>query len=195
MNESRRMRRMERNNRKGEGLGLNLIPMMDVLTVLVLFLLFHSFNGEMPEQRIELPNSAVETRPRETLAIVVNPEEVMIHGAPVVRTSELYEDRIGTVVQIKERLEELEREVGITAPESKEITLLADKTIPFKVLKKIMSTCTASGYGRISLSVVQKVAILYLPAGRAAVHPPMFAEALEQLNFQIEQARQKHAVL
>lgn len=158
MNESRRMRRMERNNRKGEGLGLNLIPMMDVLTVLVLFLLFHSFNGEMPEQRIELPDSAVETRPRETLAIVVNPEEVMIHGAPVVRTSELYEDRIGMVVQIKERLEELEREVGITAPESKEITLLADKTIPFKVLKKIMSTCTASGYGRISLAVIQKVA-------------------------------------
>jgi len=149
---------MERNNRKGDGLGLILIPMMDVLTVLVLFLLFHSFNGDMPEQRIELPDSVVETRPRETLAIVVNPEAVMIHGAPVVRTSELYEDRIGTVVQIKERLEELEREVGITAPESKEITLLADKTIPFKVLKKIMSTCTASGYGRISLAVVQKVA-------------------------------------
>jgi len=149
---------MERNNRKGDGLGLNLIPMMDVLTVLVLFLLFHSFNGDMPEQRIELPDSVVETRPRETLAIVVNPEAVMIHGAPVVKTSELYEDRIGTVVQIKERLEELEREVGITAPESKEITLLADKTIPFKVLKKIMSTCTASGYGRISLAVVQKVA-------------------------------------
>jgi biopolymer transport protein ExbD len=149
---------MERNNRKGDGLGLNLIPMMDILTVLVLFLLFHSFNGEMPEQRIELPDSVVETRPRETLAIVVNPEAVMIHGAPVVKTSELYEDRIGTVVQIKERLEELEREVGTTAPESKEITLLADKTIPFKVLKKIMSTCTASGYGRISLAVVQKVA-------------------------------------
>ena len=158
MNESRRMKRMERNNRKGEGLGLNLIPMMDVLTVLVLFLLFHSFNGELPEQRIELPVSVVETRPRETLAIVVNPEAVMIQGAPVVSTSELYEDRIGTVVQIKERLEELERDIGITAIESKEITLLADKTIPFKVLKKIMSTCTASGYGRISLAVVQKVA-------------------------------------
>ena len=158
MNESRRMKRMERNNRKGESLGLNLIPMMDVLTVLVLFLLFHSFNGELPEQRIELPVSAVETRPRETLAIVVNPEAVMIQGTPVVRTSELYEDRIGTVVQIKARLEELERDIGMTAHESKEITLLADKTIPFKVLKKIMSTCTASGYGRISLAVVQKVA-------------------------------------
>ncbi len=158
MNESRRMRRMGRNNRRGEGLGLNLIPMMDVLTVLVLFLLFHSFNGELPEQRIELPDSVVETRPRETLAIVVSPEAVLIQGEPVVGTPELYGDRIGMVPQIRERLAELEREIGDTPPASREITLLADKTIPFKVLKKIMSTCTASGYGRISLAVVQKAA-------------------------------------
>jgi len=158
MNATRRMKRMERINRRGEGLGLNLIPMMDVLTVLVLFLLFHSFQGELPEQRLELPDSVVETRPRETLAIVVNPEVVMVQGAPVVSTSELYEDRIAMVAQIKVRLQELEQDIGVTAPEGKEITLLADKTIPFKVLKKIMSTCTASGYGRISLAVVQKAA-------------------------------------
>jgi len=158
MNATRRMKRMERINRRGEGLGLNLIPMMDVLTVLVLFLLFHSFQGELPEQRLELPDSVVETRPRETLAIVVNPEAVMVQGVPVVSTSELYEDRIAMVAQIKVRLQELEQDIGVTAPEGKEITLLADKTIPFKVLKKIMSTCTASGYGRISLAVVQKAA-------------------------------------
>lgn len=158
MNESRRMKRMARNNRRGEGLGLNLIPMMDVLTVLVLFLLFHSFNGELPEQRIELPDSVVETRPRETLAIVVSPETVMVQGEPVVSTSELYADRVGKVPQITARLMELEQDIGMAAPEGKEITLLADKTIPFKVLKKIMSTCTASGYGRISLAVVQKTA-------------------------------------
>ena len=156
MNATRRMKRMERINRRGEGLGLNLIPMMDVLTVLVLFLLFHSFQGELPEQRLELPDSVVETRPRETLAIVVNPEAVMVQGEPVVSTSELYEDRIAMVAQIKVRLQELEQDIGVTAPEGKEITLLADKTIPFKVLKKIMSTCTASGYGRISLAVTQK---------------------------------------
>ena len=158
MNATRRMKRMERINRRGEGLGLNLIPMMDVLTVLVLFLLFHSFNGELPEQRLELPDSVVETRPRETLAIVVNPEAVMVQGEPVVSTSALYEDRIVMVAQINERLKVLEQEIGVTASEGKEITLLADKTIPFKVLKKIMSTCTASGYGRISLAVTQKAA-------------------------------------
>jgi biopolymer transport protein ExbD len=80
----------------------------------------------------------------------------MVQGESVVSTSELYEDRIAMVAQIKDRLQELEQDIGVTASEGKEITLLADKTIPFKVLKKIMSTCTASGYGRISLAVTQK---------------------------------------
>ena len=51
MRDTRRMKRMERNNRKGDikSLGINLIPMMDVLTVLVFFLLFHSFNSTLPD--------------------------------------------------------------------------------------------------------------------------------------------------
>lgn len=165
MRDSRRMKRMERTNRKGDvkGLGINLIPMMDVLTVLVFFLLFHSFNGAMPEARIALPASVVEKKPRETMHIVVSPEAVMVQGEAVVNTSKLLEDNNGIVYEIRDRLEQLERtmiETGAakTAAENREITLLADKTIPFKVLKKIMSTCTASGYGRISLAVVQKEA-------------------------------------
>ena len=161
MRGSRRMKRLERNNRKSghiAGLGLNLIPMMDVLSVLVFFLLFHSFNGTMPEARIVLPDSVVETSPRQTLTIVVTPEVVMIQGDAVINTAELLNDSIGTVHEVTARLEELERNIVGISSESKEITLLADKTIPYNVLKKIMSTCTASGYGRISLAVVQKAA-------------------------------------
>jgi biopolymer transport protein ExbD len=78
----------------------------------------------------------------------------------VVNTPELLDDRVRMVAGITERLEQLERNIiGISTKavaEGKEITILADKTIPFKVLKKIMSTCTGSGYGRISLAVIQK---------------------------------------
>ncbi len=164
MKDSRRMKRMERNNRKGQikGLGINLIPMMDVLTVLVFFLLFHSFNSTLPDAQIALPASVVETRPRETVSIVVSPDVVMVQGEAVMNTPELFNDNNGLVYEVRARLEQLERNIigksTETAAESKEITLLADKTIPFKVLKKIMSTCTASGYGRISLAVVQKEA-------------------------------------
>ncbi len=160
MRDSRRMKRMERTNRKGQitGLGLNLIPMMDVLTVLVFFLLFHSFNGDMPEAKITLPDSVVETRPRETVHIVVTPEVVMVQGDVVINTPQLENESIGMVQEVIERLRQLEPHLPNTAAENREVTLLADKTIQFKVLKKIMSTCTASGYGRISLAVVQKAA-------------------------------------
>ncbi len=161
MRESRRMKRMERNN-KSHRVSLNLIPMMDILSVLVFFLLFHSFNGTLPEQRLSLPESVVETKPRTTLAISVTPEAVMIQGKPVIRTADLYDDRIGIVREITERLEQIQpHNVGdktVAETETREITLLADKTIPFKVLKKIMTSCTASGYGKISLAVIEKAA-------------------------------------
>ena len=64
------------------------------------------------------------------------------------------------VPAISDRLSQLEHNIiGISTKAvvaGKEITILADKTIPFKVLKKIMSTCTGSGYGKISLAVTQK---------------------------------------
>ncbi len=153
------MKRMERNN-KNHRVNLNLIPMMDILSVLVFFLLFHSFNGTLPEQRLTLPESVVEAKPRTTLAISVTPEAVMIQGKAVVRTADLYNDRIGIVREITERLEQIQpHKTGnktVAETETRDITLLADKTIPFKVLKKIMTSCTASGYGKISLAVIQK---------------------------------------
>jgi len=163
MKESRRLKRMERNNKK-HSVSLNLIPMLDVLSVLVFFLLFHSFNGDMPEQRLALPQSIVETRPRGTVAVSVTPEVVLIQGEPVMKTALLYDERIGTVREVTDRLAEIQRsqekEAAATGTpaedETREITLLADKTIPFNVLKKVMTSCTASGYGKISLAVIQK---------------------------------------
>jgi biopolymer transport protein ExbD len=154
------MKRMGRSKKKL--IGLNLTPLMDVFTILVFFLLFHSSGGDILQtpKQIKLPDSVVEAKPRETVVIMVSPEVVLVQGEAVINTSELLEDRIVTVDEVKERLEQLERNIiGIstkTVAESKEITLLADKTIPFKVLKKIMSTCTGSGYERISLAVIQK---------------------------------------
>ena len=160
MRDSRRMKRMGRN--KGNIKGLNLTPLMDVFTILVFFLLFHASGSEVMEapKQIKLPDSVVETKPRETVVIMVSPEVVLVQGEAVISTPQLLEDRAETVAEITDRLKQLERNIiGISTKaiiESKEVTILADKTIPFKALKKIMSTCTGSGYGRISLAVLQK---------------------------------------
>lgn len=160
MRHSRRIKRMGRN--KGNIKGLNLTPLMDVFTILVFFLLFHASGSEVMEapKQIKLPDSVVETKPRETVVIMVSPEVVLVQGEAVISTSQLLENGVETVAEITDRLKQLERNIiGISTKaivESKEVTILADKTIPFKALKQIMSTCTGSGYGRISLAVLQK---------------------------------------
>jgi biopolymer transport protein ExbD len=66
----------------------------------------------------------------------------------------------GDVVPIMDRLAELQsRVIGMrtqAVAQSSAITILADKSIPFSIVKQIMSTCTAQGYTRISLAVIQK---------------------------------------
>ena len=158
MRASKRLLRMERTNQKGQitGLGLNLIPLMDVMTVLIFFLLFHSFNAELPSAKINLPESLVESRPRETVHVVVTPTVILVQDEPVVNTAQVLESSGDLVAEVAARLRDLEPYLPKVAAEERELTLLADKTIQFKVLKKIMSTCTAAGYGKISLAVIQK---------------------------------------
>lgn len=162
MRNSRRIKRMQRNKKKP--VGLNLTSLMDVFTILVFFLLFHSGGGDAVEapKQISLPVSEVEAKPRETVVIMVSPEMVLIQGQAVIGTPELVQSSSDTIEPIIQRLEQLERNIiGIntkTVIQSKEVTILADKSIPFSALKKIMSTCTGSGYGKISLAVIQKSA-------------------------------------
>jgi biopolymer transport protein ExbD len=151
---------MERSRKKTTA--LNLTALMDVFTILVFFLLANSSSSEVvtAPKMINLPNSVVETKPRETLVILVGTEAVLMQGEAVISTAELLDAKQERIAAIAERLEQLERNIiGIStkaAIASHEITILADKSIPFKALKKIMSTCTDSGYSRISLAVTQK---------------------------------------
>lgn len=160
MKNTRRIRRMSRNKKKLAG--LNLTSLMDVFTILVFFLLFNSSASEVLEspREIKLPDSVVEAKPRETVVIMVSPEVVLVQGEAVISTPELLESGHETIAAVTDRLEQLERSIiGISTRavvENKEITILADKTIPFSALKKLMSTCTGSGYGKISLAVIQK---------------------------------------
>jgi biopolymer transport protein ExbD len=49
----------------------------------------------------------------------------------------------------------------------REITVMADKALPYDVLKRVMATCTDADYGRISLAVIQKEK----PLAAGQLHP------------------------
>ena len=66
----------------------------------------------------------------------------------------------GEIGPIIDRLALLEQQIIGSSTKhvagSQEVTVLADRSIPFDIVRKVMSTCTSQGYSRISLAVMQK---------------------------------------
>jgi biopolymer transport protein ExbD len=160
MTNTRRLKRMARAKRHTTG--LNLTSLMDVFTILVFFLLVNQSAVEViePPKQIKLPDSVVEAKPRQTVTIMVSADAILLQGEAVASVAEVLGTKNEHIEALSEKLAQLrENIIGLntaTVAKSNEITILSDKTIPFKVLKRLMSTCTNTGYTRISLAVIQK---------------------------------------
>ena len=164
MNSSRRMRRMERSGRKDNKVAaLSLVALIDMFTNLVFFLLVAQGVTVLQEPRkeIDLPDSYVEETPRPTVVIMVSDKWVLVEGEQMATVEEILATKEDSVPAIRERLAQIKRKViGLTEQtnaQSDEVTILAHKELPFKIMKKLMSTCASAGYGKISLAVNQKV--------------------------------------
>jgi biopolymer transport protein ExbD len=161
MKSSRRIKRMSKNRMKLIT-KMNMTSLMDIFTILVFFLLVNSGAAEVmdPPKSVELPESVIESKPRETVVIFISTEEISVQGQPVAEVANILEAPGDDIVAIKERLAVLQENVigpsTQQVAQSQEITILADKAVPFEVVKRVMSTCTGQGYGRISLAVIQK---------------------------------------
>jgi len=135
---------------------------MDVFTILVLYLLVNQSAVEViePPKEITLPDSIVEAKPRQTVVMMVNDDAVLIQGKPVMSFSELLKSKEIALAPVKDALVRLkENVIGVntrTVASSHEVTIMAHRTVPFKALKTLMSSCTAAGYTKISLAVIQK---------------------------------------
>jgi biopolymer transport protein ExbD len=140
---------------------LPLTSLMDVFTILVFFLMVNQSSVDaLQPGDITLPESVVEAKPRDTVVILVGTQDVLVQGVPVASVAEIAASGNMEIESIGVRLRELsESVIGLSTQavaDSQEVTVLADRSIPFSVLKKILATCTAQGYTRVSLAVVQK---------------------------------------
>jgi biopolymer transport protein ExbD len=85
---------------------------------------------------------------------------VLVQGEPAAIVDDIMAAEEGATDQITARLAELKENVlgpsTLAVAGSLEVTILADKSVPFIVIKRIMSTCTGEGYENVSLAVIQK---------------------------------------
>ncbi|HTQ35963.1 MAG TPA: biopolymer transporter ExbD [Steroidobacteraceae bacterium] len=166
---SGRARRMVTHHLRNRAAGeLNLIPMIDILSVLVSFLLVYSTEVEVVQNSkgIEIPQSIVTARPRQTVVVMLTKDALFVQGEKVADMAELRADK-DTVFKPLQQVLARPRVAG-TAPEAEpEVTVMADKSLPYEVLKKVMQTATIAGFVKISFAAVEKDKPVDLGAGPA----------------------------
>jgi biopolymer transport protein TolR len=140
---------------------LNLIPMIDILSVMVSFLLVYSTEVEVVQNSkgIEVPQSIAEAKPRETVVVMLTKDELFVQGERVASIADIRATAGNIIAPLRDALKRpllIGRAMAEKDLAEREVTVMGDKTLPYDVLKKVMATCTDADYGRISLAVVQK---------------------------------------
>lgn len=161
MKESAKAKRLKRHYKRGKQQSkLNLVSLMDIFTILVFFLMVNSSSDVQvlnQENAIKLPESSAETPPENVLALIVTDKDILVNGRVVTKLDAFRAFDGKVEPSLKEELNYQAGRSGAPAPEAgRPITILADRELPYDLLKKIMSTCVDAGYASISLAVNQK---------------------------------------
>lgn len=161
MKQTRRAHRMEiRAARKSKVAPMNLVSLMDIFTILVFFLLAQSSAVEvLPNaDKIALPESLADERARETVVLMITNDDILVNGKSAMSTSAAMSG--GDLTPLRTVLEQqAERIVKVgdaDAADRGEVTIMADKELPYSLIKQVMLTCTQANYGLLSFAVLQK---------------------------------------
>jgi biopolymer transport protein TolR len=166
-----RASRIVRNHQlKKKHVVINLVAMIDMLTVLVFFLLVYSSEqvAVVPDRKeVQLPESISETHIDNTVVVIVGETELVVHGRPIARIDEIIAADDVVIPALLGELEADATDMVLLAalPEeeriaARKVTIMADKELPYLLLRKVMATSTAAGYGQLSLAVLQKASDL-----------------------------------
>lgn len=139
---------------------LNLTPMIDMFVVLVIFLLMtFSSSGEILfiQKDVELPKATQADTLEQAPAIIIGSGQVVIDGQAVGRMDDIRDDENFEIADLSERLSNLKKNYQQLHPTTQfpgNIIIQGDKAVDFRVLKKVMFTCTSVGYTNINFAVL-----------------------------------------
>ena len=156
--------RIKRHRQRGHHQShMALVPFIDMLTILVVFLLVHTSDVDvLPNTKnISIPESIAELKPRETVVIMVTTDDILVNGRSVAKVADVSRTDSQLVIEnlraaLKEQNDSSLRSTAQEDLADREITIMGDKNTPFSVLKRVMATATAADYGKVSLAVIQR---------------------------------------
>jgi biopolymer transport protein TolR len=156
--------RIKKHRERGHyGSHMALVPFIDMLTMLVVFLLLHSSEVEiLPNTKnITIPQSIAELKPRETVVVMVTTDDLLVNGRVIAKVAEVNRADASLIIEplraaLKEQNDSSLRSAAQEDLADREVTIMGDKGTPFTVLKRVMATATAADYGKVSLAVIQR---------------------------------------
>ena len=155
---SPRARRAAHNARSDTQMDMNLVSLIDVFTILIFFLLSSSTEVEVlpASAAVKLPESTAEVSPKDTLVVVVSPTEILVQGRKVASVADALASDDDLIAPLQaELMQHNARQV--VRPEnlaqSKAVTIMGDKDIPYRLLRKIMVSASRASYQDVSFAV------------------------------------------
>jgi biopolymer transport protein ExbD len=151
--------------RKTTNVDIPLIPFIDFLIVLVVFLLISfSASGELLAQKpnLQMPKAQNVVNLEISPVIAIDTVVVTLDGRRMADTATLAADpKVERIEQMIQDLETLKRNWSILHPQQPfpgQVIMQADVSIDFRVIKKIMFSAAQAGYPNVSFAVnrVQK---------------------------------------
>jgi biopolymer transport protein TolR len=139
-----------------------LIPFIDMMTILVVFLLAHTAEVDiLPNTKnISIPQSLSDRKPSAAVVVMVTKDSVFVDGQLVGSVSDVVANQGTAFAPLKSALlaqnDRSLRSAQQTDASKREVTILGDKSTPYSVLKKIMLTCSEAEYGKVSFAVVER---------------------------------------
>lgn len=154
-------RRAERRNRNTSSVDLNLVSLIDIFTILIFFLLINTGVADiLPNSKsIRLPESSAEIEPRDTVVVLVSRDDIVVGGRKVATVSEVINADSDVIPGLKAELDLLAgRQVIRAENESakRAITIMGDREIPYRLLRKVMVTCARAEFTEVSFAVQKK---------------------------------------
>ena len=144
-------KRAARKARNHSGLDMNLVALIDIFTILLFFLLSSATEMEtlVIPRAVKLPESLADTLPRPSTVVLVNDREIVVDGRTVARVA----DVMAGDAELIEPLQAELMQVRARADAGTSVTIMGDKDIPYRLLRKVMSTCAQAQYTDVAFAV------------------------------------------
>ena len=150
---------------------LNITPMMDLMTILLVFLL-KSFSGSTQaiamDENLQVPPSSTMLIAREAVNVTITKKVILVEGEPVAPVSGGKVDAslkpdgengylIQSISALLTKISNRERKVAelMGVKFASELMVVADRDTPYRLLTEVLYSCGQAGYSNYRLVVLK----------------------------------------